>query len=1085
MLRKNRLCGLLCALFTVIWSCSSPGGEGTSCQTQTDCVTGLLCVAQTCQFAPSNGAPTARLSSSSEVALVGQTVRLDGSESSDPEQEALTFAWTLRAVPTGSQTRLEANQATASLTPDLPGDYVISLVVFDGANYSAPATWTLSALASEQGPADTKNDEEPTTRETPHEPTAPDASPDVAPVETQPEAPPAQLTRLEPTKGKTGEKVIVRLLGTGFAQDARAYFEESLLFTLFVSSQELKCELDLRTIPPGTYKLQVRQSNGTYTQTLSFIVEQKTTTKPPPLLRVLDPWQGTTGSKVPLSLRGNGFVNGAKVVFRGQTLPTTFVSSAELKTTAALDLTSVPPGAYKVKVQNPDGIESNEETFTVLAANPAPSIVLLFPQSINIGDKTNTLELYGRNLKTGVKLVIGTHEFTSTKGSLTQKSPTYLVAKVDASDLSKWKEGQLDAYLQNPDGQKSNTVKLTIGYALPSIDNITPSGWNTKCNTTLTIKGRNFHEFTKLNFGTTVYQKGDPTYPLTLVDATTLTLPLPARQLSAKTYQITASNSSTTTSGQTPYVITNLTSPTPSIRHIIPSVGTTDTRVSVQVTADSANGGYQSLKPGAVVTFNGKIQPTNCRSATNGTHCYTLEASIDLNGVKPGDYEIFIVNPCNVKSAPLSFNVEAAPEPHISGFQPAFVKVGDKTKIVIKGGNFTQNHQLLWGGKVIKSTYKSATEIETDAIDFASATLGEIDVQIKTASGASSGIAKFSVVNPFAPTISEVVNNVQERGGTLSPMQVLGTGFVLTSEIFVDGKAASTRYVSPTELLLRDIDTKNMKVGIYSITVRNGSRSSNSYPLVLLSPPKPRINYISPSSVVAGTVTKQRITIYGSRFVTTPLPSIVITGPDQKDLSSRFTITTSFPSSTYLYGEFDISGLGTGRYNLQVKNATGELSNAVGFQLTPPPPPTVSSLSPSFIFRHGSANQAVKIIGSNFVNTDLVIFDENSLAALPVTVKQSNEAEFTIDATKLKASREYTVYLRRYLDKNQTQFQDTQKLKLEVRDPPCAAINNCANLTGEACDSADSVCRPKCTTTADCKSLDAKATWTCQSGFCK
>jgi hypothetical protein len=69
----------------------------------------------------------------SGAARVGETITLDGSGSMDPDGDVLSFSWTLDARPTGSAARiLDADQPIALLVPDLPGEYLVTLVVNDG-----------------------------------------------------------------------------------------------------------------------------------------------------------------------------------------------------------------------------------------------------------------------------------------------------------------------------------------------------------------------------------------------------------------------------------------------------------------------------------------------------------------------------------------------------------------------------------------------------------------------------------------------------------------------------------------------------------------------------------------------------------------------------------------------------------------------------------------------------------------------------------------------------------------------------------------------------------------------------------------
>lgn len=61
--------------------------------------------------------------------------------------DKLTYAWTLTSKPAGSSAALASPTAVqASLTPDLPGSYVASMVASDGKRLSVPATTTITAL---------------------------------------------------------------------------------------------------------------------------------------------------------------------------------------------------------------------------------------------------------------------------------------------------------------------------------------------------------------------------------------------------------------------------------------------------------------------------------------------------------------------------------------------------------------------------------------------------------------------------------------------------------------------------------------------------------------------------------------------------------------------------------------------------------------------------------------------------------------------------------------------------------------------------------------------------------------------------
>jgi len=80
-------------------------------------------------------------------------VVLDGSRSSDPDGDLpLTFSWKLVQTPQASQAALlDLRTPAPSITPDLPGSYVVELVVTDAAGLeSKPARAKVNAVTSDK-----------------------------------------------------------------------------------------------------------------------------------------------------------------------------------------------------------------------------------------------------------------------------------------------------------------------------------------------------------------------------------------------------------------------------------------------------------------------------------------------------------------------------------------------------------------------------------------------------------------------------------------------------------------------------------------------------------------------------------------------------------------------------------------------------------------------------------------------------------------------------------------------------------------------------------------------------------------------
>ena len=78
---------------------------------------------------------------------VGYDVLIDGSNSSDPDGNAITYAWTLAGTPAGSTATMQggATGARVGLSPDVLGDYMLRLTVTDSAGARTLRTVTVRA----------------------------------------------------------------------------------------------------------------------------------------------------------------------------------------------------------------------------------------------------------------------------------------------------------------------------------------------------------------------------------------------------------------------------------------------------------------------------------------------------------------------------------------------------------------------------------------------------------------------------------------------------------------------------------------------------------------------------------------------------------------------------------------------------------------------------------------------------------------------------------------------------------------------------------------------------------------------------
>jgi hypothetical protein len=95
-----------------------------------------------------NSAPVADAGSDQTTPLVGATVTLDGSGSTDVDGNSLTYAWSFTSVPGDSAVTTATLDLTDPVRPtfviDAAGTYVLQLIVNDGSANSTPSTVTIS-----------------------------------------------------------------------------------------------------------------------------------------------------------------------------------------------------------------------------------------------------------------------------------------------------------------------------------------------------------------------------------------------------------------------------------------------------------------------------------------------------------------------------------------------------------------------------------------------------------------------------------------------------------------------------------------------------------------------------------------------------------------------------------------------------------------------------------------------------------------------------------------------------------------------------------------------------------------------------
>jgi uncharacterized protein (TIGR03437 family) len=154
-----------------------------------------------------------------------------------------------------------------------------------------------------------------------------------------------------------------------------------------------------------------------------------------------------------LTVKGSGFVSGAKVEWNKSPLTTTYVSGSQLTAAVPASLIATA-GSASVTVANPNGSVSSPATFNI---NPptVPTISSLSPTSATAGGPPFTLTVNGAGFASGAFV-----QWNSTKLPTTYFNANQLTAAVPASLITA--AGSASLTVVNPGGLTSSPATFTV-----------------------------------------------------------------------------------------------------------------------------------------------------------------------------------------------------------------------------------------------------------------------------------------------------------------------------------------------------------------------------------------------------------------------------------------------------------------------------------------------------------------------------------------------------------------------------------------------------------------------------------------------
>jgi hypothetical protein len=728
-----------------------------------------MCLKGVCAEPPPNNPPTA-VAEKSQTVEVGNRVQLDGSKSSDPDKDPLTFLWTFISKPANSKAAFDdPTSVTPAFIPDVAGDYSIALIVNDGKVDSPPATVLISAFKKI--------------------------------------LPPPSLSSFSPPQMEEGSaNLTLKLFGNNFDPGSEVSFNNSPLKTTVVNDRELAVTIPAN-LKAASYPVFVKNSDGQISNTLYYKIVPRP--NDPPVLQSISPVEEDAGKPFTLKLYGDKFIAGAEIYLNNTVYSTTFISAKEL--TASIP--ALVEGSYSVQVSNPDGLKSDSLSLKIVTIKKGPILLSIQPQSV-FAQQNYSIVVLGERFANGAVIILGGGSYAAkfisdkelefnirisapgnfsfevanpdglrsnrmmlevkpplSKPSITQLQPAsvqeltpitiaiigadfaqgatatvgsqpYQVSFVSNKELrltlpNTIKAGTYPVQVTNPDKQQSNIINLNVTPAPPKplIDAIKPNRIPEGAETTVIVVGKYFIKGAQVQIGTRLVST-------TFVSDTELSIRVP-NNFTAGTYKLQVINPGNVTSNAVD--ITVFKAPPPQITSLVPNSGISGSVLTVRIVGSN-------FVNGAVGVFHGGEQPTTFVSDGE------LNMTLSLSSLNPATYNIWVRNPDGQVSNRMPFIIEAPKGPQISQLLPREGATNTKVAGIISGERFAQGATVSFVGKTIATTYLNSSTLGI-TYDLSNIAAGTYPLQVSNPDGQKSNVVYFTVTAQKlpAPVLTQVI----------------------------------------------------------------------------------------------------------------------------------------------------------------------------------------------------------------------------------------------------------------------------------------------------------------------------------------
>jgi hypothetical protein len=690
-------------------------------------------------------------------------------------------------------------------------------------------------------------------------------------------------------------------------------------------------------------------------------------------------------SAVTIVVTGTGFTPTSVIQLSGASVPTTFISSTEIR--ATIPATQLQKGTIlKLSVVDGTQVVAADTSNNVQVSNPAPTVFILAPSSVLVGSPAGTITVTGTNFVSGITLAVNGSPRTTTYVTDAQ-----LTASLTADDFSSAAPLLLNAVNPQPGGGASGTIALVVANPAPTVASLLPSALNAgSAATTVNIVGTGFVA------GTGVLVNG-ASRPAIFISPTAMKVALTSADLaSAGSLGITAVNPAPG-GGISAASAIAINNPVPGAITLTPASAIAGTGTAQITIAGS------SFVPSTVIFVNGQPRTT---TYVDGALLVASLTSADLGAA--GTLSVVATNPSpgggSTAAASLPVN---NPAPGSITVTPNLVTTSTAatTPLTVTGANFVSSTVVQVNGTSRSTTFISSTQLLSSLSVADQATPGSLSINAVTPApgGGTSSAASIAINNSALGVISLSPSTVPAGKITSTIITVTGTGMVPGTGIQVNGSAHATTYVSANQVSFVLPASDVTAVGKLNVSAVNPAPNysvSAAATLTVANPTAtPVITSLSSTSAIVGSPTFT-LSAMGTGFTsgcTLQWNTTALT--TSYGYGTIYNPPTGYTTGYFLYGTIPASLLtttGAASITANCPTAITPTSNAITFNVTNPPVPVLTSLS---VTAGPIATDAkLSIYGTGFASASTVSYNGQ---ALTTTYSNSTSLTATIPASQM------------------------------------------------------------------------------------